>query len=119
MRQPAQVFRAEPPYVSIIAVPLADDKLCKKVLKLAKKAAKKKQIKRGVKEVIKAVRKKQKGCVISTCSFLNPVHMFSDIHQKQLTPVCSAAYDVPCASSALAQPAKLSCMYTATDVPAR
>ena len=48
-------------HVSIIAVPLADDKLTKRVLKLTKKAAKKKQIKRGVKEVIKAVRKKTKG----------------------------------------------------------
>ena len=58
---PVQLFRPEPPHVSVIAVPLADEKLRRKVLKLAKKAAKKKQIKRGVKEVIKAVRKKQKG----------------------------------------------------------
>lgn len=48
-------------YISIIAKPLADEKLCKKVLKLSKKAAKKKQIKRGVKEVVKAIRKNQKG----------------------------------------------------------
>ena len=44
-----------------IASPLADDKLCRKVLKLAKKASKRKQIKRGVKEVVKAIRKKFKG----------------------------------------------------------
>ena len=48
-------------HVSVIAVPLADEKLTKRVLKLTKKAAKKKQIKRGVKEVIKAVRKKTSG----------------------------------------------------------
>ena len=73
-------------FLSPIARPLADDKLCKKVglskpsvlwwhidsqmksscmqvLKLVKKAAKRKQVKRGVKEVIKAVRKKTQGCV--------------------------------------------------------
>jgi H/ACA ribonucleoprotein complex subunit 2 len=48
-------------YVSVIAHPLADEKLCKKVLKLSKKAAKRKQIKRGVKEVVKAIRKNVKG----------------------------------------------------------
>lgn len=48
-------------YCSIIAKPLADEKLCKKVLKLAKKAAKRKQIRRGVKEVVKALRKNAKG----------------------------------------------------------
>jgi H/ACA ribonucleoprotein complex subunit 2 len=48
-------------YISIIAKPLADEKLCKKVLKLSKKAAKRKQIKRGVKEVVKAIRKNTKG----------------------------------------------------------
>jgi hypothetical protein len=49
-------------FCSVIAKPLAEEKLAKKILKVAKKAAKKKQIKRGVKEVIKALRKKQKGC---------------------------------------------------------
>ena len=47
--------------ISVIAKPLADDKLCKKVLKLAKKGAKRKQIKRGVKEVVKALRKNTQG----------------------------------------------------------
>lgn len=51
--------------ISIIAKPLADDKLCKKVLKLAKKGAKRKQIKRGVKEVVKALRKNTQGCAIA------------------------------------------------------
>lgn len=48
-------------YVAVIAKPLADGKLCKKVLKLAKSGAKRKQIKRGVKEVVKALRKNVKG----------------------------------------------------------
>ena len=48
-------------YISVIANPLADGKLSKKLYKLVKKAAKRKQIKRGVKEVIKAVRKNVKG----------------------------------------------------------
>ena len=48
-------------FVSIIAKPLADEKLCKRVLKLCKKATKRKAIRRGVKEVVKALRKKAKG----------------------------------------------------------
>lgn len=48
-------------FCSVIAKPLADEKLCKKVLKLCKKASKRKAIRRGVKEVVKALRKKQKG----------------------------------------------------------
>lgn len=47
--------------ISVIAKPLADEKLGKKVLKLAKKGAKRKQIKRGVKEVVKALRKNTQG----------------------------------------------------------
>eukprot|EP00955_Chlamydomonas_euryale_P071747 361186-Chlamydomonas_euryale.AAC.3 len=47
--------------VSIIAKPLADEKLAKKVLKLTKKASKRKAIRRGVKEVVKALRKNAKG----------------------------------------------------------
>ena len=52
--------------ISVIAKPLADEKLCKKVLKLAKKGAKRKQIKRGVKEVVKALRKNTQGCFPSS-----------------------------------------------------
>lgn len=48
-------------FCSVIAKPLADEKLCKKVLKLSKRAAKRKQLKRGVKEVVKAIRKNTKG----------------------------------------------------------
>lgn len=48
-------------FCSVIAKPLADEKLAKKVLKLAKKATKRKAIRRGVKEVVKALRKNAKG----------------------------------------------------------
>jgi H/ACA ribonucleoprotein complex subunit 2 len=48
-------------FCSVIAKPLADEKLCKRVLKLAKKASKRKAIRRGVKEVVKALRKNAKG----------------------------------------------------------
>ena len=49
-----------------IAKPLADDKLCKRVLKLARSATARKQVKRGVKEVVKALRKGASGvCVLA------------------------------------------------------
>ena len=49
-----------------IAKPLADDKLSKKVLKLAKSATARKQVKLGVKEVVKALRKGATGvCVLA------------------------------------------------------
>mmetsp|Transcript_144 Transcript_144/g.435 ORF Transcript_144/g.435 Transcript_144/m.435 type:complete len:144 (+) Transcript_144:91-522(+) len=55
-----------PGAVSVIANPLADDKLTPKVLKVVKKAAKAKMVRRGVKEVVKALRKDVKGlCVIA------------------------------------------------------
>ena len=56
-------YEAKAKFCAVIAKPLADEKLCKKVLKLCKKASKRKQIRRGVKEVVKALRKKQKGSV--------------------------------------------------------
>lgn len=52
---------------SVIAKPMADPKMLKKLLKLTKKAAKRKQLKLGVKEVLKAVRKGTAGCVVA-CS---------------------------------------------------
>jgi hypothetical protein len=55
-------------FCSVIANPLADEKLSKKVLKLCKRASKRKAIRRGVKEVVKALRKKQKGCVVKACA---------------------------------------------------
>ncbi|PVV00596.1 hypothetical protein BB560_005019 [Smittium megazygosporum] len=50
--------------LSPISVPLADDKLRKKLFKVVKKANRQKQIKRGVKEVVKGLRKGGKGIVI-------------------------------------------------------
>lgn len=48
---------------SVIAKPMADPKMLKKLVKLTKKAAKRKQLKLGVKEVLKAVRKGTAGYV--------------------------------------------------------
>lgn len=64
--------------VSIIAVPLAEDKLLKKTLKLVKKASKEKKIRRGVREVQKALRKKQKGvCMIA--GDISPIDVISHL----------------------------------------
>ncbi|KAL4853430.1 ABC transporter G family member 7 [Chlorella vulgaris] len=71
-----------------IAMPLADDKLSKKCLKLAKKAAKRKQIKRGVKEVIKAIRKNVQGlCLIA--GDISPVDVITPL------PVMCEDRDIP------------------------
>ncbi len=59
--KPEISYETKAKFCSVIAKPLADEKLCKKVLKLAKKASKRKAIRRGVKEVVKALRKKAKG----------------------------------------------------------
>lgn len=65
-------------FCSVIAKPLADEKLCKKVLKLSKKAAKRKQLKRGVKEVVKAIRKNTKGiCILA--GDISPVDVITHI----------------------------------------
>lgn len=49
-----------------IARPMADDKLTKRVLRLARSATARKQVKRGVKEVVKALRKGASGvCVLA------------------------------------------------------
>ena len=50
--------------LSPIAVPLANPKLAKNVLKTIKKATKGKDLRRGVKEVVKCIRKGQKGIVV-------------------------------------------------------
>ncbi len=50
--------------ISVIAKPLANEKLTKKCLKLVKKASKVKGLRRGVKEVVKAIRKGEKGVMI-------------------------------------------------------
>ncbi|KAI8474821.1 MAG: nucleolar protein, small subunit of H/ACA snoRNP [Monoraphidium minutum] len=65
-------------FCSVIAKPLADEKFCKKVLKLAKKAAKRKQLKRGVKEVVKAIRKNVKGiCILA--GDISPIDVITHI----------------------------------------
>lgn len=65
-------------FCAIIAKPLAEEKLCKKVLKLAKKATKRKQIKRGVKEVVKAIRKNTKGiCILA--GDISPIDVLTHI----------------------------------------
>ena len=64
--------------VSVIAVPLAKDKLLKKTLKLVKKASKDKKTRRGVKEVQKALNKKQKGiCIIA--GDISPIDVISHL----------------------------------------
>ncbi|KAJ1461940.1 50S ribosomal protein L30e-like protein [Pelagophyceae sp. CCMP2097] len=52
--------------LSVIATPLADEKLTKKLHKLVKKASAGKVLRRGVKEVVKALRKGSTGlCIIA------------------------------------------------------
>lgn len=64
--------------VSIIANPLAQDKLLKKTLKVVKKASGDKKIRRGVREVQKALNKKQKGlCVIA--GDISPIDVISHL----------------------------------------
>mmetsp|Transcript_14704 Transcript_14704/g.36644 ORF Transcript_14704/g.36644 Transcript_14704/m.36644 type:complete len:165 (-) Transcript_14704:582-1076(-) len=71
-------YESKTKFCSIIAKPLADEKLCKKVLKLCKKASKRKQIRRGVKEVVKALRKKQKGiCILA--GDISPIDVLTHI----------------------------------------
>jgi len=74
--------------VSVIAHPLAEDKLLKKTLKVVKKASKTKNVRRGVKEVQKALRKKQKGiCVIA--GDISPIDVISHL------PILCEENDVP------------------------
>jgi H/ACA ribonucleoprotein complex subunit 2 len=54
-------YEAKTRFCSVIAKPLAEEKLAKKVYKLCKKASKRKAVRRGVKEVVKALRKNSKG----------------------------------------------------------
>mmetsp|Transcript_1546 Transcript_1546/g.3779 ORF Transcript_1546/g.3779 Transcript_1546/m.3779 type:complete len:162 (+) Transcript_1546:129-614(+) len=71
-------YDAKIKFCSKIANPLAEEKLCKKVLKLCKKASKRKQIRRGVKEVVKALRKKQKGiCILA--GDISPIDVLTHI----------------------------------------
>lgn len=52
------------PVVSPIAVPMANDKLSTRTLKLVRKGSKARRCRRGVKEVIRALRKKEKGLMV-------------------------------------------------------
>jgi len=75
---PALSYDERKKFVSVIAKPLADEKLTKKVLKLAKRAAKRRQIKRGVKEVVKALRKGAKGLVV-LAGDISPIDVLTHI----------------------------------------
>ncbi|PNW71840.1 hypothetical protein CHLRE_16g690500v5 [Chlamydomonas reinhardtii] len=71
-------YDAKVKFCSVIAKPLADEKLCKKVYKLCKKASKRKQIRRGVKEVVKALRKNAKGiCILA--GDISPIDVLTHI----------------------------------------
>eukprot|EP00300_Choanocystis_sp_HF-7_P033132 c45425_g1_i1.p1 GENE.c45425_g1_i1~~c45425_g1_i1.p1 ORF type:complete len:154 (-),score=41.89 c45425_g1_i1:78-539(-) len=65
-------------YVSVIANPLASDKLTKRCLKLVKKGAKAKLVRRGVKEVVKAIRKETKGIVLLAGN-ISPIDVISHL----------------------------------------
>lgn len=81
--------------ISVIAKPLADDKLCKKVLKLAKKGAKRKQIKRGVKEVVKALRKNTQGCAATaTVDLANSSKHQAASYYTRFCRICIIAGDI-------------------------
>ncbi|KAG1672922.1 hypothetical protein FOA52_012367 [Chlamydomonas sp. UWO 241] len=71
-------YDAKAALVSVIAKPLASEKLCKSVLKLTKKASKRKSIRRGVKEVVKALRKNAKGIVV-LAGDISPVDVLTHI----------------------------------------
>lgn len=91
-------------FCSVIANPLADEKFCKKVLKLAKKAAKRKQLKRGVKEVVKALRKNVKGCVtVRHCNWKEPASL-SCAHKQQEGGTCTSDVSATAAAAPLQLP---------------
>ncbi len=76
--------------ISIIAKPLAGEKLQKKLLKLVKKSGKSKSVRRGVKEVQKALRKGGKGtglCVLA--GDISPIDVISHL------PILCEENDVP------------------------
>lgn len=56
-----QVMAVDYTSLAVIAKPLAQGKLHRRLLKLVRKAAKDKTLKRGVKEVVKCIRKNAKG----------------------------------------------------------
>jgi len=74
--------------VSVMARPLAREKLLKRALKVVRKASKVKKVRRGVKEVQKALRKNQKGvCVLA--GDISPIDVISHL------PVLCEDHSVP------------------------
>mmetsp|Transcript_67 Transcript_67/g.102 ORF Transcript_67/g.102 Transcript_67/m.102 type:complete len:150 (-) Transcript_67:102-551(-) len=68
--------------VSVIAQPLAEDKLLKKTLKVVKKASKSKLVRRGVKECQKALRKPKDGykrAVVVLAGDISPIDVISHL----------------------------------------
>jgi H/ACA ribonucleoprotein complex subunit 2 len=67
--------------VSLIAHPLAEEKLLKKTLKVVKKASKDKKVRRGVKEVQKALRKKKEGTrgIVVLAGDISPIDVISHL----------------------------------------
>mmetsp|Transcript_4001 Transcript_4001/g.10087 ORF Transcript_4001/g.10087 Transcript_4001/m.10087 type:complete len:150 (-) Transcript_4001:91-540(-) len=68
--------------VSVIAQPLANEKLLKKTLKVVKKASKSKKIRRGVKEVQKALRKQKEGQkkgIVVLAGDISPIDVISHL----------------------------------------
>ena len=65
-------------FVSPIAVPLASEKMSKKLIKLVQKGMKSKIVHRGVKETVKAVRKGSKGVVVIAAD-ISPIDVLSHL----------------------------------------
>eukprot|EP01023_Acetabularia_acetabulum_P040942 TRINITY_DN3978_c1_g1_i1.p1 TRINITY_DN3978_c1_g1~~TRINITY_DN3978_c1_g1_i1.p1 ORF type:complete len:154 (-),score=23.99 TRINITY_DN3978_c1_g1_i1:482-943(-) len=63
---------------AVIAKPLAEYKLYKKIAKLVKKSSEKKLVRRGVKEVTKCIRKKIQGIVILAGN-ISPIDVLSHL----------------------------------------
>ncbi|KXJ90893.1 50S ribosomal protein L30e-like protein, partial [Microdochium bolleyi] len=79
------------------ALPLADDKATKKILKTVRKAAKSKTLKRGVKEVVKSLRKSPAAGPTNT-SFPGVVVLAGDISPMDVIshiPVLCEDVNVP------------------------
>lgn len=66
------------PVVSPIAVPMANEKLATRALKLVRKASKARYARRGVKEVHRAIRKKEKGIMILAGN-ISPIDVIAHI----------------------------------------
>lgn len=71
-------FKYETTNLSVIASPLASEKLTKKLFKVVKKASKAKHLKRGIKEVVKAIRKGNKG-IVMLAGDISPVDVITHI----------------------------------------